>query len=83
MTLALLTMSQQELDRADWMGRIRDRRATQWQVAERLGLSLRQVERLYRAYKAGGAGALVSKKRGRPSPRRLPDTLRATAFELA
>jgi len=82
MTLALLTMSQQELDRADWMGRIRARRATQAQVAERLGLSLRQVERLYRAYKAGGAGALVSKKRGRPSPRRLPDTLRATAVGL-
>jgi transposase len=40
-------------------------------AAERLGLSVRQVERLYRAYEAGGAAALVSKKRGQPSARRL------------
>ena len=72
MPLALLTMSQQEIDRAEWMLRVRERRATQAEVAERLGLSVRQVERLYRAYKAGGAVGLVSKKRGRPSGRRLP-----------
>ena len=82
MTLAFLTMSQTEIDRAEWMLRICERRATQAQVAERLGLSVRQVERMYRAYKAGGAAALVSKKRGRPSGRRLPDTLRAKAIGL-
>jgi hypothetical protein len=48
-------------------------------VAERLGLTVRQVERMYRA---GGAVALISKKRGRPSPRRLPETLRAHALGL-
>jgi transcriptional regulator GlxA family with amidase domain len=46
MTLALLTMSQEEIDRAEWMLRIRERRATQAQVAERLGLNVRQVERM-------------------------------------
>jgi hypothetical protein len=35
---------------------IRERRRTQMQVAERLDLTLRQVERLYRAFKAGRAG---------------------------
>ena len=50
MSLGLLTMSGRELDRAEWMVRIGERRATQAQVAEHLGLSLRQVERLYRAY---------------------------------
>ena len=82
MTLALLTMSQDEIDRADWMLRIRERRVTQAQVASHLALSLRQVERMYRAYKAGGAAALVSKKRGRPSLRRLPDALRTTALGI-
>src|SRR6185436_20866485 len=82
MTLALLTMSQQEIDRAEWMLRVRERRATQAQVAERLGLSVRQVERLYRAYKTGGAAALVSKKRGRPSPRRLPNATRTEVLRL-
>ena len=46
------------------MLRIRERRATQAQVAERLGLSVCRVERMCRAYKAGGAAALVSKERG-------------------
>jgi hypothetical protein len=77
MTLALLTMSGRELDRAEWMRRVHERRATQAQVAVHLGLSVRQVERLYRAYKADGPAALVSKKRGRPSPRRISTQVRA------
>ncbi len=82
MTLAFLTMSGQELDRAEWMSRLRERRTTQAQVAEHLGLTVRQVERLFRAYKAGGAAALVSKKRGRPSPRRLSTSLREQVVAL-
>ncbi len=82
MTLALLTMSRQELDRAQWMLQIREGRTTQILVAERLGLSVRQVERLYRAYKTGGAAALVSKKRGRPSERKLPHTTRTEVLRI-
>jgi hypothetical protein len=82
MALAFLTMSGRELDRAEWMLRIRERRATQAEVAGHLGLSVRQVERLYRAYKTHGAAALVSKRRGRPSGRQLPSTLRAQAVGL-
>ena len=82
MTPGCLTMSQRELDRTEWMREIRARRATQAQVAARLGVSVRQVERLYRAYKAEGAAGLISKRRGRPSPRRLPDTLRVEVRTL-
>jgi hypothetical protein len=81
-TLGLLTMSREELDRAEWMLRIHERRTTQAKAAAHLGLSVRQVERLYRAYKAGGAAALLSKKRGRPSAQRLPDVLRTHALAL-
>jgi len=41
-----LTMSARELDRLEIIGRVVERRLTQRKVAERLGLSLRQVERL-------------------------------------
>jgi transposase len=78
----LLTMSRKELDRAEWMQRVHEQRMTQADPAERLGLSVRQVERLYRAYKLGGAAALTSKKRGRPSSRRLPEALRAETVGL-
>lgn len=81
-TSGLLTMSRKELDRVEWMLRVHERRMTQAQAAEHLGLSLRQVERLYRAYKAHGAPGLVSKKRGQPSARRLCAALRDQAVAL-
>ena len=64
------------------MLRIHERRMTQVEAAERLGLSIRQVERLYRGYKVDGAAALVSKKRGQPSTRRLADALRTRAVAI-
>jgi transposase len=76
-TLGLLTMSKRELERTEWMLRIQERRTTQAKAAAHFGVSIRQIERLYRAYKLGGAEALVSKKRGRASCRKLPDSLRA------
>jgi hypothetical protein len=82
MTLALLTMSGKELDRAEWMLRIHEQRVTQALVAAHLGLSVRQVERLYRTYKTDGPAALVSKKRGRPSARRLPEKLREHVMQI-
>jgi hypothetical protein len=82
MSSGCLTMSKRELDRAQLMLLVSERRRTQAQVAEQLGLTVRQIERMYRAFKAGGAAALVSQKRGRPSPRRLPDALRDQALVL-
>ena len=68
----LVTMNPKELARNACMQRIAERRQTQAEVADELGISLRQVERLYAAYKRSGAAGLVSKRRGRPSNRRLP-----------
>jgi transposase len=55
---------------------------TQLAAAEALGISPRQVRRLQRGYEADGAKALVSKRRGRPSNRRLPQPTRELAIEL-
>src|SRR5256885_2075497 len=82
MTLATLTMSRRELERAEVLLLVHERRITQAAAAERLGLSLRQVERLYRVYRANGASALVSRKRGRPSNRRLATEIRTEALRL-
>ncbi len=51
-------MNPTELERLALMRRIAERRTTQRMVAEQLGLSVRQVERLYAAYKARGADGL-------------------------
>ena len=56
-----LTMSRNELNRLEILGRVLERRLTQVQAAEQLGLSVRQVERLYRKLRDEGAPGLVSK----------------------
>ena len=82
MTTALLTMSEREYERAELLRRVHERRLTQRKAAQLLGMSQRQVERLYRAYKHSGPKSLVSRKRGRPSNRRLSEELRRTALGL-
>jgi hypothetical protein len=47
-----------------------------------LGLSARQVRRLYRAFQRDGAQALASRRRGRPSNRTLSSATRAHALRL-
>ncbi len=77
-----LTMSTKELDRLEIIGRVVERRLTQRDAAERLGLSLRQAERLCRAFRTDGASGLVSHKRGRRSNRKLSSALRERALDL-
>lgn len=77
-----LTMSAKELDRLEIIRRVTERRLTQRTAAERLGLGLRQVERLCRAFRTDGAAGLVSRKRGRASNRKLTRALRERALEL-
>lgn len=78
----LVTMSSKELDRMLVLDRVLARRLTQRAAAEMLSMSERQVRRLVRAYEASGSAALVSKRRGRPSNRKLPEDLRAAVIEL-
>ena len=82
MTAKYVTMSVRELNRAELIRRVHERRLTQLKAAETLGVSLRQLQRLYRAYKADGPAGLVSKKRGRASNRKLPPEARVAAMEL-
>jgi len=77
-----LTMSAKELDRFEVVGRVVERRLTQRQAAEQLGLGLRQVERLCRALRQHGAAGLVSRKRGRPSNRKRPAAVCEQALGL-
>ncbi len=53
------------------------------EAAGLLGLSERQVWRLRRGFERAGPAALVHGNRGRPSSRRLPDTVRSRIIEVA
>jgi transposase len=52
-------------------------------AAELLAISPRQVKRLKARYRLGSAAALAHASRGRPSPRRLPERVRARILHLA
>ena len=78
----LLTMSGPELDRVGVVSRVMEKRLTQREAAYVLRLTERQVRRLCRVYEAEGPAGLVSKRRGRPSNRRLSSALRDAALSL-
>ena len=75
-----LTMG--ELDRLQVMSQLAERRLTRRRAAALLGLSERQVRRLYRAFRRDGAKALASRHRGRPSNRQLATATREQALTL-
>ncbi len=78
----LLTMSKQEITRLEAMQRIKEKRLTQKEAARMLKLSVRQVKRLYRAYKGKGAKGLISGRRGKPSNHRLDEAELQRALDL-
>ena len=72
----LLTMSKREITRLEVMQRLKDKRLRQCEASRMLGISVRQVRRLFRAYKDQGPPGLISKRRGKPSHNQLdPETV--------
>jgi transposase len=55
---------------------------TWWQAAEILGLSVRQMRRWRRRYERFGYDGLWDRRRGRPSPRRVPLALAQQVLQL-
>jgi transposase len=78
----LLTMSNAEITRLEVMQRLKDKRLIQKEAARMLGISIRQVKRLYRAYKVQGAAGLVSQRRGKPSNNHLEPATVQQAVDL-
>ncbi len=75
-------MSMRELDRLKTIQRVADRMLRVSQAAEGLEISCRQVERLVKRYESGGAAALISAKRGRPSNNQLHEGVASRALAL-
>ena len=80
--LGWVTMSERDLQRVQVLGEVTNRRRTIASAAAVLALSTRQMHRLLKAHRLGGAGAIAHKARGRPSNNRLADELRDQAVQL-
>lgn len=80
--MELLTMSTLELTRLAAMERLARGEVTQVQVSLQLGLSVRQVKRLWRRFLGDGTSGLQSRRRGKPSNRRFDPGLLRLALDL-
>ena len=77
------TLSQKELKRVTVISQCVQGNLVCARAAELLDLSPRQVKRLKARYRQGSAAALAHASRGRLSPRRLPERIRARILQLA
>src|SRR6266436_5421080 len=78
----LVSLNMRELDRLKVIQAIVEMGLKPGRAAERLGLSVRQVERLVTRYRESGAAGLVSHKRGNPGNRKLDEGLAVRALTI-
>lgn len=78
----LLPMSAKERERLVVIRAVAERQLRQAGAAQRLGITVRQVRRLVRAWRREAAQGLVSKRRGRPSARRIDESVRDHFIDL-
>jgi transposase len=78
-----ITMTSRDQRRAWILTKLLVGEVTTAEASALLGLSERQVWRLRRDFERDGPAALVHGNRGRPSSRRLAETVRARIVELA
>ena len=65
-------MTIKEAERLSIMKQLKGKKLKQREASEILDLSLRQTQRLIRNYKSEGVQGLISKKRGKRNPRKMP-----------
>ena len=75
-------MSERELQRIQMLSEVMNRVRTVASASVVLALSTRQVHRLLKAYRLGGAGSLAHKARGRPSNNRIREDVRNRVVQL-
>jgi transposase len=77
-----IAMSQQERDWLDWLKRARDRKITQREAAQKMGISERWVRKLLWRMKREGDSVVVHGLRGRGSNRKRPEATRKRVLEV-
>jgi len=78
----LVTLNMRELDRLKMIQSVVDMGLKPARAAERLGLTVRQVERLVARYRESGAAGLASRKRDKPGNRKLDEGLALRALTI-
>jgi transposase len=75
-------MSATEISRLEVMQRLAEKRLSQQEGAEMLGVSVRQIKRLLKRFRQAGASGLVSQQRGKPSNHQLSDEVKQKVLDF-
>lgn len=75
-------MTEPEVSKGDIFSKISQKKMTQKEAAEALGLSERHIRRLYAKFKDSGIISLISQQRGKPSNHQLSAGIKAQVSEL-
>lgn len=78
----LVTLNMRELDRLKVIQAVVDMGLKPGRAAERLGLTVRQIERLAARYRESGALGVASRKRDTPGNRKLDEGLALRALTI-
>jgi len=78
----ILTMSTTELSRLEVMQRVAEKRLSQKEAGEMLGVSVRQVKRLLKGYRRDGASGLISQQRGKASNHQLSEGVKQKVLDF-
>jgi transposase len=75
-------MSTTELSRLEVMQRVAEKRLSQKEAGEMLGVSVRQVKRLLKGYRRDGASGLISQQRGKASNHQLSEGVKQKVLDF-
>lgn len=75
-------MSIKNLSRIEVLEKVKKKELTQCEASQQLGLSRKQINRLYKKYREHGAVSLASKRHGKASNNRLADEVKQEAMEI-
>lgn len=75
-------MSEKEIKKTEMMSQLAEKQITQRVAAEHLGISVRQVKRLWKIYQEQGSEGLINKSRGKPSHNQLDEEIKKIALNL-
>lgn len=77
-----LKMTLKEADRLTVIKRLENKNLNLGSSARELGVSYRQMKRIWKRYKERGPEGVISLRRGKPSSNRLPTEIRETALQF-
>ena len=78
----LFIMISKELSRLDYIKMFLEKRATQKEISKNLGISVRQVQRLVKAYRNDNYKGIISKKRSKISNNKISIEYKREILEL-